>query len=706
MMQRNRKRFAGVFSVLLLFCLDLMAIPHVQGNGPNERINVRCVFINEHDGVRVLAMAVEPDAHRTVRPREYGQYTCTVVADDGSVMFSSAVHIPNRLYYDYPEAGQLRGGMVIRPDVPFEFDLPSWCAPGSLHLCDNSGRELMAAGRIADHLQVATRSPEKTGEANAKPVTVLQYSGDPSNRINIVFLADGYTGIVEPFTDTNGNGRWDGDPFVDLNSNGHWDSGEPFTDRDNDGVFDAGEPFQDVNGDGTYNADEQSLYAQNVDALVQAILGRSIFGGYSHHVNIYRIDSLVSPQSGADHLYTAPHILRNTFLDSYYSSSIARLLVTSFYRVDSIIRTSVPELDGRYTAMVLVNSLVYGGSGGSISVSYNGSLDAEVLVHEMGHTFGELADEYYYTTSEYTHYGGGEPLEPNVTTATERSRVKWNRWIQPETPIPTPAGTGGIGLFEGGQYYQTGIYRPRTECRMKSLNYQFCEVCSEAMIKQVCTWNDVIDAANPETDTVVWGGGGAIRLALSLIAPVPNTLKVDWYVNGVLMAEHGDSLSFVPSASAGQMQAVEVVVADTTAFVRHDTLGALKRTRRWYIKLPAAEVAEETDCRGQTFSLEQNYPNPFNPETSIKYNVGVVSLLALPAGTQAGQARIQSPVASVVRLAVYDILGREVAVLMDEKKAPGSYEVKFDGSKLATGVYVYRLTAGGATMCKKMMLVN
>jgi hypothetical protein len=72
-----------------------------------------------------------------------------------------------------------------------------------------------------------------------------------------------------------------------------------------------------------------------------------------------------------------------------------------------------------------------------------------------------------------------------------------------------------------------------------------------------------------------------------------------------------------------------------------------------------------------SFTLEQNYPNPFNPTTVISY---------------------QLPVVSSVRLAVYDLLGREVAVLVNERKAPGSYEVKFDGAGLASGVYFYRLS--------------
>ena len=85
------------------------------------------------------------------------------------------------------------------------------------------------------------------------------------------------------------------------------------------------------------------------------------------------------------------------------------------------------------------------------------------------------------------------------------------------------------------------------------------------------------------------------------------------------------------------------------------------------------------------FGLEQNFPNPFNPSTTIRYEL---------------------PRASVVRLTVYDMLGREVIVLVNERKNSGSYEVNFDGSGLASGVYVYRLQSEGFVQAKKLLLLK
>jgi hypothetical protein len=85
------------------------------------------------------------------------------------------------------------------------------------------------------------------------------------------------------------------------------------------------------------------------------------------------------------------------------------------------------------------------------------------------------------------------------------------------------------------------------------------------------------------------------------------------------------------------------------------------------------------------FALEQNYPNPFNPTTTITYWV---------------------PSSNAVSLNVYDVLGREVAVVVNERKAAGRYAASFDASKLTSGIYFYRLTTGGYTQTKKMVLVK
>jgi photosystem II stability/assembly factor-like uncharacterized protein len=85
------------------------------------------------------------------------------------------------------------------------------------------------------------------------------------------------------------------------------------------------------------------------------------------------------------------------------------------------------------------------------------------------------------------------------------------------------------------------------------------------------------------------------------------------------------------------------------------------------------------------FSLSQNYPNPFNPTTKIKY---------------------QLPELSKVKLTIYDVLGREVKILVNEEKPTGNYEVEFDGTNLPSGIYFYRIEAGNFSATKKFVLLK
>ncbi len=86
-----------------------------------------------------------------------------------------------------------------------------------------------------------------------------------------------------------------------------------------------------------------------------------------------------------------------------------------------------------------------------------------------------------------------------------------------------------------------------------------------------------------------------------------------------------------------------------------------------------------------SFKLQQNYPNPFNPTTQIKYSI---------------------PVESHVKLNVYNVLGNEVATLIDEDKPAGEYSVKFDASALSSGIYIYRLQTDYSTITKKMTMIK
>ena len=103
------------------------------------------------------------------------------------------------------------------------------------------------------------------------------------------------------------------------------------------------------------------------------------------------------------------------------------------------------------------------------------------------------------------------------------------------------------------------------------------------------------------------------------------------------------------------------------------------------IDVGVATAVAEAGEMPEAFVLDQNYPNPFNPITTIRYAV---------------------PQLSRVRLSVFDVLGRRVAVLVDEQKAAGRYEVRFDARGLPSGAYVYQMRSDGFTQTRKLILLK
>ena len=111
------------------------------------------------------------------------------------------------------------------------------------------------------------------------------------------------------------------------------------------------------------------------------------------------------------------------------------------------------------------------------------------------------------------------------------------------------------------------------------------------------------------------------------------------------------------------------------------------------VSTAVAEYGNATAARD--FRLQQNYPNPFNPTTTIRYNVGVVA-----------PSRAEGPASSNVRLVVYDLLGREVKVLVDQREEAGTHEVTWDARGYASGVYLCRMNAGAYSASQKMILAK
>ncbi len=122
-----------------------------------------------------------------------------------------------------------------------------------------------------------------------------------------------------------------------------------------------------------------------------------------------------------------------------------------------------------------------------------------------------------------------------------------------------------------------------------------------------------------------------------------------------------------------------------TADICSDSLAGTVTGNGSFCGNPTDVESEISETIPTEFALKQNYPNPFNPSTKISW---------------------QSPVSGYQTLKIYDVLGNEVATLVDEYKPAGTYEVDFNASKLSSGIYFYQLKAGEYLSIKKMTLLK
>jgi hypothetical protein len=141
---------------------------------------------------------------------------------------------------------------------------------------------------------------------------------------------------------------------------------------------------------------------------------------------------------------------------------------------------------------VITNSRAYGGSGGAHVWVAGGNLQAGALfLHELGHTGGQLHDEYNYLVApgDGGNLAAGKSfLEPNVDS-TGAAAVKWTRILTPGVALPTstcaggvgPAQAGTVGTFEGAAHFSCGAFRSMVDCRMRTLGQPFCRACEQAM---------------------------------------------------------------------------------------------------------------------------------------------------------------------------------------------------------------------------------
>jgi hypothetical protein len=364
--------------------------------------------------------------------------------------------------------------------------------------------------------------------ASAEPVTTIRDNGDPANRVDIVILGDGYT---------------------------------------------AAEMFQ---------------YAADVDFFVNGLFAQEPFTEYQRYFNVHRVD-VTSNESGADH--PERNVFRDTSLHASYNCfGIQRLICVDTFEVFNVLQRSVAP-EQRDVVVVIVNDFEYGGSGGAVAVASVHPQVVELVLHELGHSFGLLADEY--DTDPQLCDNSVEPPEPNVTAQTNPNNIKWNvgggpptGWIDlTTTPIPTPnSPLGVVGLYQGARYCTSGLYRPTYDSKMRSLDRPYEQVNTEQLVKRIYNWVSPIDSSSPVAPTITLPLGASQDFSVQTPRPSTGALDVIWRLNGQV-AGKGSQFTLASAGLSAGNHIVEAFVQDLTPLVRHDPANVLTETLTWTVNI-------------------------------------------------------------------------------------------------------------------------
>lgn len=238
-----------------------------------------------------------------------------------------------------------------------------------------------------------------------------------------------------------------------------------------------------------YTREEAETFYADAQEACDEMLKYQPYARYKDRFNFTAV-ALASKESGV----SIPHdgVWRNTALassfDTFYSN---RYLTTLRLKQLHDALAGIPYEH----IIILANTENYGGGGIYNSYTLSAAhhrLFKPVTVHEFGHSFGGLADEYFYDDQyEEFYFPDVEPWEQNITTLKDFT-AKWADMLPEGTPIPTP--TQGIeasdmlhiGVYEGGGYQSKGVFRPYMDCRMRTNEVpQFCKVCERAISRLI-----------------------------------------------------------------------------------------------------------------------------------------------------------------------------------------------------------------------------
>ncbi len=403
-----------------------------------------------------------------------------------------------------------------------------------------------------------------------------------------------------------------------------------------------------------YQAGELPTYLAQVSAMKDYLLTQTPFQQYKNFFNFYAIQ-VPSVDSGANHPRMAsdensssgqPIASVNTYFGSTFDyADIHRLVVPeNVSAVYNVLSSNFPNYD---QVFVLVNSPYYGGSGGSYATATVDPSSNEVAIHEIGHSFATLADEYAI---------GGQGEAPNRTANTNPATIKWKNWL----------GDNEIGIYPVGvENWQ----RPHQSCKMQYLGVPFCSVCTEAFINRIYALVTPIYSYSPASSAV--SINAPTNFSATLTLPEPNTLTTEWDLNGFTIASDTTAITIIPDQLSTGDNLLTLFVTDQTELSRS------YRPNAGYVFSQTWTINKESSTTENIGKPNKFYyqisPNPTSDLLTISGNLDYAMNVGVELYSETGGQVYQQQIAIA-----------------------GTYQHTIDVSQLAGGIYtvILRLPNG------------
>ena len=352
-------------------------------------------------------------------------------------------------------------------------------------------------------------------------------------------------------------------------------------------------------GDG-YTASEEKVFREHVDLALEAFFNEEPFKSFKNLINVHIVFKS-SNQSGVDNDPTNG-VDNDTALDMrFWCFGSQRGLCVDIDKAKELAELA-PAAD---QIIVAANSTSYGGIGYTSNdvATFSGGnvLARELLLHEFGHSFGNLADEY---DGVGISYQGEERTKANVSILSKEEMsqegTKWAAWLDFN---PGEIYGGMVSTYEGGDLFSEGVFRPSYNSKMRSLGQPFNMPSIEALVVEIYGYVSPIDQVSHQSGEVEF----LDTIFVDPVDPLDHSIKIEWLLDGEVIEDQTDwFLSPRDLEISAGSHTISARVVEMTDFVRNEETrdNHLTDTFSWIVEVPEISPNSDIDNDGYSASEE------------------------------------------------------------------------------------------------------